>query len=75
MAIRVATACLAGFVAPWAIPSLADEIPPSPSTPAPEAFWPSEFEYVPPRPKPPYTAPFQLRGIIPKSGSASVKVN
>jgi hypothetical protein len=43
--------------------------PPSPSSPAPDAFWPAYLEPVDtPRPKPPYTAPFQLRGVIPKNG-------
>src|SRR5262245_46689820 len=48
-------------------PAFAEE-PPSPSSRAPDAFWPADLEPESPRPKPPYTAPFQLRGIIPKNG-------
>jgi hypothetical protein len=48
-------------------PAFAQE-PPSPSSAAPDAFWPSELEPVVPRPRAPYTAPFQLRGVIPKNG-------
>jgi hypothetical protein len=44
----------------------ADEIP-SPTAGASEVFVPPET-YQPSQPKPPYTAPFQLRGVIPKNG-------
>jgi hypothetical protein len=69
MTFRLAALSLATFVLAWSTGSLADEIPPSPTAPAPQAFWPTDLELETPRPKaPPYTAPFQLRGIIPKSG-------
>lgn len=44
-------------------------VTPSTVTPAPEAFWSSEMSIADPsRKKPPYTLPFQMRGVIPKSG-------
>jgi hypothetical protein len=68
MTTRLAAFSIATLVWAWSVVSAADEIP-SPITPAPEAFWPSEFELEPSRPKtPPYVPPFQLRGVVPKSG-------
>jgi hypothetical protein len=69
MTIRAAALSLATFLLAWSTVSLADEIPPSPTTPPPVAFWPTDLQLEPTRPKPPpYTPPFQLRSIIPKSG-------
>src|SRR4051794_15068924 len=68
MATKFAALGFATFVAMWGRSARADEVPPSPATPAPEAFWPSEFASLESTPKPPYTQPFQLRSLIPKSG-------
>jgi hypothetical protein len=68
MAIRPAALTVATLLLAWPAVSFADEIPPSPTAPAPVAFWPSEFQLETPHPKPPYTSPFQLRSIVPRSG-------
>jgi hypothetical protein len=44
----------------------ADEV--WPTEPPPGPSWSSPPAYEPPRPRPLYTTPFQLRGVIPKTG-------
>jgi hypothetical protein len=68
MSTRFAAVFLAMFVLGVSHRARADEIPPSSSASAPDASWSPELGPEPQRPKPPYTSPFQLRSIIPKSG-------
>jgi hypothetical protein len=68
MTIRFAAVFFVTLASTCARIARADEIPPSPAAPPPTTYWPPEVESESLRSKPAYTAPFQLRSVIPKSG-------